>query len=70
MARFDKKVMQFLNEGPCVANVVEGEVTLYSGRLERNAKRSEFIRSRSVKHDFILFQPRCVLLRRLTSKPE
>jgi hypothetical protein len=29
MARAGKKVMQFLNEGRYVANVVDGEVTLY-----------------------------------------
>ena len=28
-ARFGKKVMQFLSEGRYVANVVDGEVTLY-----------------------------------------
>jgi hypothetical protein len=32
MARSGKKVMQFLNEGRYVANVVDGEVTLYGRR--------------------------------------
>src|SRR5713226_2553561 len=32
MARSGKKVMQFLSEGRYVANVVDGNVTLYSGR--------------------------------------
>jgi hypothetical protein len=32
MARSGKKVMQFLSEGRYVANVVDGEVTLYGGR--------------------------------------
>jgi len=32
MARSGKKVMQFLSEGRYVANVVDGKVTLYSGR--------------------------------------
>jgi hypothetical protein len=32
MARSGKKVMQFLSEGRYVANVVDGEVTLYAGR--------------------------------------
>ena len=31
MARSGKKVMQFLNEGRYVANVVDGRITLYSG---------------------------------------
>src|SRR5271169_5802545 len=33
MARADKKVMQFLSEGRYVANVVDGKVTLYGGRV-------------------------------------
>ena len=32
MARSGKKVMQFLSEGRYVANVVDGKVTMYSGR--------------------------------------
>ena len=32
MARSGKKVMQFLSEGRYVANVVDGQVTLYGGR--------------------------------------
>jgi hypothetical protein len=32
MARAGKKVMQFLSEGRYVANVVDGEVTMYSRR--------------------------------------
>jgi hypothetical protein len=32
LARCGKKVMQFLSGGRYVANVVDGEVTLYSGR--------------------------------------
>ena len=32
MARAGKKVMQFLSEGRYVANVVDGKVTMYSGR--------------------------------------
>jgi len=32
MARSGKKVMQFLSEGRYVANVVDGRITLYSGR--------------------------------------
>jgi hypothetical protein len=32
MARFGKKVMQFLSEGRYVANVVDGKVTFYRGR--------------------------------------
>jgi len=32
MAREGKKVMQFLSEGRYVANVVDGKVTLYSGK--------------------------------------
>jgi hypothetical protein len=32
MARSGKKVMQFLNEGRYVTNVVDGKVTLYGGR--------------------------------------
>jgi hypothetical protein len=33
MARSGKKVMQFLNEGRYVANVTDGKLTLYGGRL-------------------------------------
>lgn len=33
MARSGKKVMQFLSEGCYVANVVDGKVTLYGGRV-------------------------------------
>lgn len=32
LARSGKKVMQFLNEGKYVANVVDGKVTFYGGR--------------------------------------
>jgi hypothetical protein len=32
MARSGKKVMQFLNEGRYMANVVDGKVTFYGGR--------------------------------------
>ena len=32
MARSGKKVLQFLNGGRYIANVVDGRVTLYSGR--------------------------------------
>ena len=32
MARSGKKVMQFLSRGRYVANVVDGKVTLYTGR--------------------------------------
>jgi hypothetical protein len=32
LARAGKKVMQFLNEGHYVANVVDGKVTMYGGR--------------------------------------
>jgi hypothetical protein len=32
LARSGKKVMQFLSEGRCVANVVDGKVTLYGRR--------------------------------------
>jgi hypothetical protein len=35
MARSGKKVMQFLSEGRYVANVVDGDVTLY-GKAEAN----------------------------------
>lgn len=35
MARSGKKVMQFLSEGRYVSNVVDGKVTLYSGRAGR-----------------------------------
>ena len=35
LARSGKKVMQFLSEGRYVANVVDGKVTLYSGRAAR-----------------------------------
>jgi hypothetical protein len=35
LARSGKKVMQFLSEGLYVANMVNGKVTLYSGRAER-----------------------------------
>jgi hypothetical protein len=34
MARSGKKVMQFLNEGRYVANVVDAKVTFYGGRAE------------------------------------
>jgi hypothetical protein len=34
MARAGKKVMQFLSEGRYVANVVDGEVTLYGRRTD------------------------------------
>jgi hypothetical protein len=34
MARAGKKVMQFLSKGRYVANVVDGEMTLYGGRSE------------------------------------
>jgi hypothetical protein len=33
MARSGKKVMQFLSEGRYMANVVDGKVTLYGGRV-------------------------------------
>ena len=36
LARSGKKVMQFLSEGRYVANVVDGKVTLYSGRIGTN----------------------------------
>jgi hypothetical protein len=36
MARAGKKVMQFLSEGRYVANVVDGEVTLYRGRAVKS----------------------------------
>jgi hypothetical protein len=36
MARAGKKVMQFLNEGRYVANVVDGKVTMYGGRAGTN----------------------------------
>jgi hypothetical protein len=36
MARSGKKVMQFLNEGRYVANVVDGKVTMYSRRAGTN----------------------------------
>ncbi|HTT22540.1 MAG TPA: hypothetical protein VMG82_26670 [Candidatus Sulfotelmatobacter sp.] len=36
MARSGKKVMQFLSEGRYVANVVDGKVTFYGGRLGRD----------------------------------
>src|ERR1019366_6343029 len=36
MARSGKKVMQFLSEGRYVANVVDGKVTMYSGRAGTN----------------------------------
>jgi hypothetical protein len=35
LARSGKKVMQFLSQGRYVANVVDGNVTLYSGRAAR-----------------------------------
>jgi len=35
MAWAGKKVMQFLSEGRYVANVVDGKVTLYGGRVGR-----------------------------------
>lgn len=37
MARSGKKVMQFLSEGRYVANVVEGQVTLYGKRAGNNS---------------------------------
>jgi hypothetical protein len=36
LARSGKKAMQFLSEGRYVANVVDGKVTLYSGRVGTN----------------------------------
>jgi hypothetical protein len=36
MARSGQKVMQFLSEGRYVANVVDGKVTFYGGRLGRD----------------------------------
>jgi hypothetical protein len=36
LARSGKKVMQFLNEGRYVANVVDGKVSKYSGRAGTN----------------------------------
>ena len=36
LARSGKKVMQFLNDGRYVANVVDGKLTMYSGRVGRN----------------------------------
>jgi hypothetical protein len=36
IARSGKKVMQFPNEGQCVANVADTRVTMYSGRPESN----------------------------------
>jgi hypothetical protein len=36
LARSGKKVMQFLSEGRYVANVVDGKVTFYGGRLGRD----------------------------------
>ena len=36
MARSGKKVMQFLSEGRYVANVVDGKVTVYTGRTGTN----------------------------------
>jgi len=35
LARSGKKVMQFLSEGRYVANVVDGQVTLYGGRVAK-----------------------------------
>jgi hypothetical protein len=37
LARSGKKVMQFLSEGRYVANIVDGKVTLYSGRSSKNS---------------------------------
>jgi hypothetical protein len=37
MARFGKKVMQFLSEGRYMANVVDGKVTLYGRRAGNNS---------------------------------
>jgi hypothetical protein len=36
LARSGKKVMQFLSKGRYAANVVDGKVTLYGGRTEKN----------------------------------
>jgi hypothetical protein len=36
MARSGKKVMQFLSEGRYMANAVDGKVTFYGKRAERN----------------------------------
>ena len=35
LARSGKKVMQFLNEGRYVANVVDGKMTFYGGRASK-----------------------------------
>jgi hypothetical protein len=39
LARAGKKVMQFLNDGRYVANVVDGKVTLYSDKTEPTLER-------------------------------
>lgn len=36
LARSGKKVMQFLSEGRYVANVVDGKVTFYGGRVSHD----------------------------------
>lgn len=36
LARSGEKVMQFLSEGQYVANVVDGKLTLYGNRAEKN----------------------------------
>jgi hypothetical protein len=40
MAREGKKVMQFLSEGPYVANVADGKVTLYEKKSGRPISKS------------------------------
>lgn len=37
LARSGRKVMQFLSEGRYVANVVDGNVTVYGGRAVENS---------------------------------
>ena len=39
LARSGKKVMQFLSGGGYVANVVEGKVTFYGGRVDKIANQ-------------------------------
>jgi hypothetical protein len=43
IARFDKKVMKFLEAGRCIANVADGKVTLYgpTGRGPRSVRSSD-----------------------------
>jgi len=43
MARSGKKVMQFLAEGRYVANVVDGKVTLYRNRTNKNLRQPSVV---------------------------